>query len=111
MRLKDDKDAARYVRNALQYTGLKYNNSFVPCDTAKYCSELVRDSYVSPDGAHIFSEAPMNFLGPDGKMPVYWEQLFAILGVPVPQGQPGTNPKAMMGEAVLEQVNVDITAR
>ncbi|MBQ9462412.1 MAG: hypothetical protein IJU68_02000 [Bacteroidales bacterium] len=103
-RLKDNKDAERYVERARGYTGLGYNRCFVPCDTALYCTELVRDSYRRPDGSYIFSEAPMNFKAPDGTMPEYWTELFAILGMDVPQGIPGTNPRAMMEEECLKYV-------
>ena len=106
MRLKDDRDAGRYVENAKQLVGLKYNCSFIPCDTARYCTELIRDSYIKPDGTHIFSEQPMNFLSADGTMPEYWNELFAILGMPVPQGLPGTNPRAMMEDSHLKRVPV-----
>lgn len=105
MRLKDNSMAPAYVEIAKNYLGLAYNNTFMPCDTALYCTELVRNSYVNSDGSYVFSEAPMNFLAPDGTMPVYWEEIFALLGRPVPQGEPGTNPNAMMHEACLEKVN------
>lgn len=108
MRLKDTTGVSASVERAKSFTGLKYNFSFTPCDTALYCTELVRDSYLTPSGDYIFSEAPMNFKAPDGTMPVYWEQLFNILGIPVPQGVPGTNPKAMSGESCLETVNVKL---
>ena len=104
MRLKDNSMAPAYVEIAKNYLGLAYNNTFMPCDTALYCTELVRNSYVNSDGSYVFSEAPMNFLAPDGTMPVYWEEIFALLGRPVPQGEPGTNPNAMMHEACLEKV-------
>ena len=108
MRLKDNRQAADYVKNSLKYLGLSYNNSFVPCDTARYCTELIRDSYVRADGSYIFHEAPMNFRSQDGTMPPYWEELFAILGIPVPQGVPGTNPAAMMKEDCLQPVDVKL---
>lgn len=110
MRLKDDTQAREYVENAKRYLGLKYNNAFIPCDTAKYCTELVRDSYIHSDGSHIFRQVPMNFKAPDGTMPRYWEELFAILGTDVPQDEPGTNPNQIMHEAALERVDIDITA-
>ena len=109
MRLKHDRQAGRFVDNAHKFLGLSYNNSFMPCDSARYCTELIRDSYILPDGTHIFHEAPMNFLAPDGSMPPYWEELFAILGIPVPQGVSGTNPAAMLKEDCLERVKIDIT--
>lgn len=105
-RLKDDKDAARYVERARGYTGLGYNRCFIPCDTALYCTELVRDSYRRPDGSYIFGEAPMNFKAPDGTMPEYWTELFDILGMDVPQGVPGTNPRSMMEEKCLKDVGL-----
>ena len=107
-RLKDSRRAPQYVRNAIKFTGLSYNCSFIPCDTARYCTELIRDSYIRPDGTYIFSEAPMNFLAPDGTMPPYWEELFAILGIPIPQGLPGTNPAAMMKEDCLKDVDANL---
>jgi len=102
MRLKDNRRAKEYVATAMTHVGKSYNSSFVHCDTAKYCSELVHDCYLGKDGKSIFSESPMNFLDADGNLPAYWEKLFARMGVPVPQDVPGTNPQAMMAEPVLE---------
>lgn len=108
MRLKDTTGIAASMERAKAFTGLKYNIGFTPCDSALYCTELVRNSYLTPSGDYIFSEAPMNFKAADGTMPIYWEQLFDILGIPVPQGVPGTNPKAMSEESCLKKVNVKL---
>ncbi|MBO7644487.1 MAG: hypothetical protein J6S62_05965 [Bacteroidales bacterium] len=108
MRLKDTTGIAASVERAKAFTGLRYNIGFTPCDTALYCTELVRDSYLTPSGDFIFTEAPMNFKAADGTMPLYWEQLFDILGIPVPQDVPGTNPRAMSEEPCLKRVNVSI---
>ena len=99
------RDAARYVENAKQFIGEPYDVAFLPDNGAKYCSELVRDSYLCKDGTHIFGESPMNFLDSDGQMPAYWTKLFGSLGMPVPQGVRGTNPQAMSKEDVLETVS------
>lgn len=107
-RLKDDSMAEAFVENAKTFLGLPYDVAFLPDNGAMYCSELVRESYITPDGEYIFSEAPMNFTDPEGNMPLYWEQLFAMLGMPVPQGINGTNPQQMSKEDVLMPVNVDI---
>ncbi len=108
MRLRDTTGVGASVRRARSRTGLAYNCSFVPCDTALYCTELVHDSYLDATGNPVFGEAPMNFLAPDGTMPLYWEQLFGILGIPVPQGVPGTNPRAMSEEPCLQTVKVTL---
>lgn len=105
-RLKDNSLAETFVENAKQYLGQPYDSAFLPDNGAMYCSELVHDSYVTPDGEYIFSEAPMNFKDQDGNMPLYWEQLFAMLGMPVPQGINGTNPQQMSKEEVLRPVDV-----
>ena len=48
----------------------------------------------------------MNFKGPDGEFPLYWQQLFALIGQAIPQDVPGTNPKEMSRSEAL--VTVDI---
>lgn len=88
-----DADAA--VERAKTYCGRAYDTRFLPDNEDLYCSELVQLSYLSATGEQVFDSDPMNFLAPDGTMPVYWEQLFAILGMDVPQGLPGTNPQRM----------------
>ena len=107
-RLKDDSHAAEYVANALKYVGRTYDRAFLPDDDSLYCSELVRDSYVTAAGEYLFKSYPMNFNDAEGNLPLYWEQLFALLGMPVPQGVEGTNPKAMSDEDVLRDVDVSI---
>ena len=46
----------------------------------------------------------MNFKNKDGEMPEYWTWLFGLLGQPVPQGVPGTNPQMMLASPALEFV-------
>jgi len=53
----------------------------------------------------------MNWLAPDGTMPPYWEWLFGQLGMAVPQGVPGTNPRQMSQSECLQDVpGVEIVA-
>lgn len=102
-RLKDNSRAAEYVENSKKYIGEPYDEYFTHDNGRHYCTELVYDSYVNEDG-HVFTARPMNFKNSDGEFPVYWEQLFAILGQPIPQDQPGTNPQDMHNESVLKKV-------
>lgn len=46
----------------------------------------------------------MNFKDREGRMSRFWQELFAKLGMEVPQGVTGTNPNDMFGEEVLEDV-------
>lgn len=97
-----DADAA--VERAKRYCGRGYDSRFLSDNEELYCSELVQLSYLSASGEQVFDSEPMNFQAPDGTMPVYWEQIFAILGMDVPQGIPGTNPQAMFLDRKVKKV-------
>lgn len=97
-----DADAA--VERAKTYCGRAYDSRFLPGNEDLYCSELVQLSYLNASGEEVFQSEPMNFLAPDGTMPLYWEQIFAILGMDVPQGVPGTNPQSMFLDSKIKKV-------
>lgn len=101
MRLRDTTGVQQFLRNAKNRCGNGYNLTFLPGRKEQYCSELVRNSFVTSRGDTLFSQAPMNFLAADGSMPLYWKQLFAQMNMEVPQGQPGTNPNTMSREECL----------
>lgn len=107
-RLNDNSGAARYVSNASAHIGLPYDHCFLPDNGAYYCTELIYDSYVNSAGEHLFHTVPMNFALPDGTMPVYWEQIFKMLGTEIPQGVSGTNPQAMRTESCIHRVEIDL---
>lgn len=108
-RLKDPSSAAAFVENAKQFLGLPYDLHFMPDNDSLYCSELVRESYIGKDGSYVFDSVPMNFKGPDGEFPLYWKQLFGLLGQEIPQDVPGTNPQDMSRSEELETVEVELT--
>lgn len=108
MRLKDNRHAREYVENAKAFIGEPYDFAFDPDNDAKYCSELVRDSYRTSDGNYIFDDAPMNFRAPDGTFPEYWVRLFDSLGIPIPQDVPGTNPQDMSRSSALRETAVSL---
>ncbi len=105
MRLKDNAKAASYVENAKKFVGQKYNIHFTKSDTAKYCTELIRDSYIA-DGKFLFDEKPLDFTDKNGEMPQYWPWLFGLLNCEVPQGKMGVLPKEMAQSDLLEKVDV-----
>ena len=104
MRLKDNTNATEYVNNAKTFVGRGYDMYFSSDNTEQYCSELVRNSYVTSTGEYLFSEAPMNFKSDDGTFPPYWIELFNLLDEPIPQGEMGTNPNDMSKESCLMKV-------
>lgn len=104
MRLRDTAGVAAAVARARTFLGQPYDYSFRPGNGKMYCSELVYESYLAPDGTPLFTARPMNFRAADGSMPPFWTELFARLGEPVPEGVPGTNPNDMAREAILESI-------
>lgn len=107
-RLSDNSLAGQFVEKAKQYLGRPYDVWFSPDNEAMYCSELVRDSYRTSDGAYLFEAKPMNFKNSEGEFPIYWQQLFGIIGQPIPQDEPGTNPQDMSNAPVLLDAAVNL---
>ncbi|MCH5174093.1 MAG: hypothetical protein J1D85_07805 [Bacteroidales bacterium] len=96
-------DAA--LERAKGYCGRPYDMLFQPGDEALYCSELVRECYLTAGGDYLFEESPMNWKDAQGRIPSYWQQHFESLGAEIPQGVPGTNPQAMASSPLLIPVN------
>ena len=107
-RLKDNKLAKEWIEKAKSFCGQPYDMRFLPDNGAMDCSERVRESFLGTEGEYLFDEKPMNWKNEKGEIPVYWTQLFALLGMDVPQGVPGTNPQDMSKSPLLETVDVDI---
>ena len=107
-RLKDSHDVASFVEQAKAFCGQSYDMAFLPDNGALYCSELVRESYRAADGSYLFENKPMNWKNAEGEYPLYWQELFARLGTPIPQDVPGTNPQDMAASPLLETVSVEL---
>ncbi|MCR5519001.1 MAG: hypothetical protein K6F21_01600 [Bacteroidales bacterium] len=110
-RLKDDSQAASFVENSKKFLGRPYDVWFLENNEAMYCSELVRESYRPADGSYLFENKPMNFKNAEGEFPLYWQQLFALIGQDIPQDAPGTNPQDMSKAPVLKDVDLQLYHR
>lgn len=93
-------DASAAVERAKAYVGRPYDWAYGCGSDSIYCSELVQIAYLDTEDNHIFMSRPMNFLDERGELPEFWSQLFENLGLPVPQGAPGTNPNDMARDAI-----------
>ena len=90
--------------NALGFLGQPYDWHYLPDNGSLYCSELVYECFLTPEGDHIFRALPMNFRLPDGTMPDFWKNLYGELGMEVPEGKPGTNPNELSRDPRLVEV-------
>lgn len=107
-RLKEPESAPDCIQKAVSFCGQPYDTAFLKDNGAMYCSELVRESYLTAAGAYLFDEKPMNWKDSEGNIPEYWTFLFGLLGMDVPQGEPGTNPADMMDSPLLETVDITL---
>ena len=102
--LEATSDGGVRIERARKFIGQPYDYSFRPDNGKMYCSELVWESYLAPDGSRRFPARPMNFLAADGSLPRFWAELFAGLGEEIPQDIPGTNPNDMARDPQLKEV-------
>ena len=49
----------------------------------------------------------MNWRDADGNLPKYWQKHFENLGIPVPEGVPGTNPTDLSRSPILKKLQDD----
>ena len=91
-------DAEIIKDRAEKYLVCQYDHSFYPDNGQFYCSQYIAE--ILP----IFDVVPMKF--GDGKKEIsdYWKKYYEELGVPVPVGQPGTNPGQLAKSQKLKYI-------
>ncbi len=92
-------DTAAVIARANSLIGKPYDNAFLPDNDAYYCSELIQTAF-----GDLFESKPMNWRDKDGNLPEYWQKHFAELGMPVPEGVPGTNPTDLSRSPLLRKL-------
>ena len=102
-RLTTPFDTSAVIARAKSFVGQRYDNAFLPDNGAIYCSELVYECYLDSTGNHLFKAQPMNWRDAKGKLPRYWKKHFRKLGIPVPEGVPGTNPTDLSRSPLLKK--------
>jgi len=95
-RVTADVDVRRSVANALRHVGKPYDDIFADNDTAFYCSELIQKSFVNHSGQRIFDPIPMSFRDTQGNIPDFWRNHYRQRNLPIPEGEPGSNPAALL---------------
>ncbi len=98
-RLKTPFDTAAVIDRAKSLIGKPYDNAFLPDNDAYYCSEFIQAAF-----GDLFESKPMNWRDKEGNLPEYWQKHFKELGIPVPEGVPGTNPTDMSRSPLLRKL-------
>lgn len=89
------------VRRARGFLGQPYDDAFLPCNGAMYCSELIYESYREEP---LLRSKRMTFRTPQGDYPPFWREHFARIGLPIPEGVRGTNPGDMSRDPAVRIV-------
>ena len=92
-------DTSAVLTRAHALLGKPYDNAFLPDNDAYYCSELIQTAF-----GDLFESKPMNWRDKEGNLPEYWQKHFKELGMPVPEGVPGTNPTDMSRSPLLRKL-------
>lgn len=92
------------IVRAMSFIGQEYDHAFIHDNGKMYCSELVYESYIDASGEHIFEAIPMNFRDSEGKMPQFWIEKYGKMGIPIPEGEPGTHPDTLSRDSRLNLV-------
>ena len=92
-------DTAAVIARATALVGKPYDNAFLPDNDAYDCSELIQVAFDT-----LFPSQPMNWRDKDGNLPEYWQKHFESLGMPVPEGVPGTNPTDLSRSPLLKKL-------
>lgn len=99
-------DTAATFSRARASIGLPYDHAFLPDNGAIYCSELIAECYRDAHGNRLFPSQPMNWRNAKGKLPRFWRRHFRKLGIPVPEGVPGTNPTDLSRSPILYKLGL-----
>ncbi|WP_427860052.1 YiiX/YebB-like N1pC/P60 family cysteine hydrolase [Liquorilactobacillus sicerae] len=100
-RLIDTKiDFEQATARAEALLGQPYNHSFIKNQPGCYCSEFICEAFKP---AAIFHEQPMSF-GPRQTVLPEWQAYYQHLGLPIPNGEPGSSPNSLIKENVPQNL-------
>lgn len=96
------------IAEAQKLMGKPYDRVFDIDNDKYYCSELVYIIFRQANGGQaVFELQPMTFRDQQtGKTLKTWEDYFARLGEPIPEGKPGINPGGISRSPILEIVHI-----
>lgn len=94
------------IHHAKSFLGNGYDYAYDETNNTFYCSELVRIAFTDSTGNQIFPPLAMSFKNKEtGETEPFWTEHYKKLGIPVPEGKPGTNPMDMYKSSVIDIVH------
>lgn len=101
----------RYIPEALdaarKFLGKPYDSVYVMGNGSLYCSELVYEAFhaVAPKTS-MFEITPMTFKDPFTRQTFpAWTEYYSILGLSIPEGEPGLNPGSISRSSAITIVH------
>lgn len=86
--------------------GLCYDYAYSDSNNAYYCSELVQESFLQTNGSHLFPAIKMTFKNPHtNSYDAFWLAHFEKLGLPIPEGENGSNPAQLSKSDCIDIVH------
>lgn len=107
MRIEEEFDEDHLRCFLADAVGTPYDSAFSHNNDRFYCSELVYRSFLdSYCSEYLFAVQRMNWRDKEGNIPDYWVEWFNRVGVPVPEGEWGTNPNDMFHSSFLKPIRL-----
>lgn len=93
----------------LSKRNVPYDAIYLTDERALYCSELVVDMFKhANNGLEFFRESPMSFRDPvTREIHPAWIEYYSHFGIPVPDGEPGSNPGDISSDPRLKILRVE----
>ena len=86
--------------------GQPYDYAYDESNYSYYCSELVRYAFIDSTSNFIFYANSMSFKSKNTNETIpYWIAYYQKLQLPIPEGEPGTNPMDMSKSKRIEMVH------
>lgn len=100
----------KYIPDAIdfatQFLGSAYDTVFSMTNDAWYCSELIYLSFKMASDSEFFELSPMTFKSPETDSTfLAWQEYYDVMGVKIPEGEPGINPGGISRSDKIEIVH------
>ncbi|WP_125980482.1 YiiX/YebB-like N1pC/P60 family cysteine hydrolase [Loigolactobacillus iwatensis] len=101
-RAKQPINAKPIIEQAKKLLNQPYNASYVPTAAGYYCADFI---YYAFKEQQLFKLEPMNFMDQERQAILpFWRDYYTQLGCPIPSGELGLNPNAMLRQNVLTKL-------